>query len=129
MMEPKALTLQEFTRLSPCWPEYIMNVPFWSGKGILIARIHPNCNRHTGDDDVLARALVYQLPDDIDPAGGLRRLTIRRCNIESLGANEFGRERAKMYRACLDAIMTLPVLDLTNAAPGLSWDFMKTLAQ
>lgn len=107
----KMLTVEDFARLGPAWPEYL-----GLGKGVLLARVHPNCNRPKGDEDVLARALVYMSNN-----GELRRMTIRRSNIRA-NADGFLRDYAKAYRECLNKILELPVLDLTNSTPALDED-------
>ncbi|VBA47128.1 hypothetical protein [Mycobacterium attenuatum] len=113
-MLPKVLTLRDFAALSSVWPEYISGVGFGRvAKSVLLARIHPNCNRLTGDEDVLARALVYT-PEDEFGASSLRRLTIRRKQVEPVARDEDTQESASAYRACLYAIYALPVLELTD---------------
>jgi hypothetical protein len=103
-MEIKTLTLAAFAELRSEWPEGLDS----PSKGTLIARIHPECNRSQGDETVLARALVYS-------GGELRRLTIRRGNVESEDCEDgstFLHDYAKMYRECLYAVMKLPIIEL-----------------
>lgn len=94
----KTLTLERFARLPSAWPENLSGICGWAGgAGILIARIHPNCNRPVGDENVVARALVYTPADQIESTTSLRfqikepsdqiesyelrRLTIRTTNL------------------------------------------------
>lgn len=89
------LTVEQFASLSTAWPETLLN------EGCnLLARIHPRHNRITGDDTVLARALVYVAPRDIrrwgtdaDSApkhieGHLARLTIRTTNLTASSSED-----------------------------------------
>ncbi len=70
----KTLTLSDFASLPPAWPEQL------DDGGVLIARIHPDCNRGEGDEHVLARALVFD-PEALGEHSCLRRLTIRTTNL------------------------------------------------
>lgn len=105
-----SLTIGEFAALPAVWPESLA-----LGDGILIARIDPACNRPQGDEDVLARALVF---DRRRPA--LCRLTIRRQNL-ILKAPEGDHmidhimvEYAAEYTNAFQAVLSLPVLNLRN---------------
>jgi hypothetical protein len=100
----ETLTVQAFAKLNHVWPESVI-----MHGGVFVARIHPNCNRKVGDEDVLVRALVYVLGE-----GRLCRMTIRRRNIENSGYKVLeDTGYTQMYRECLYVIMKLPVLDLT----------------
>lgn len=125
-MTPRTLTLQEFASLPPAWPEYIQGTCAFNGDGtgILIAHVHPICNRPEGDEDVLARALVFVSDSQ---GANLHRLTIRKSNMVlpdtySENVKEFEVERVRAYNQCLDAIGNLPVLQLidTPQKPSLA---------
>ena len=128
------LTLAEFAALPPAWPEYLDGP---NCQSMLIARIHPDCNRSEGDEDVLARALVFDVPPggNLGPAT-LRRITIRKCNLiptpisvpvldnptacdlEHLKwdvelQRRFAENYCRLYADVLQAILTLPVIRLT----------------
>ncbi len=102
------LTLERFAALESCWPEYL-------GDGVLLARIHPRNNRPVGDEEVLARALVFIPPRTyggllgapVERAEGhLARLTIRTTNLTG---DEYGR----LYAQTLLTVLTLPVIELS----------------
>ena len=130
------LTLAEFAALPPAWPEYLDGP---NCQSMLIARIHPDCNRSEGDEDVLARALVFDVPPggNLGPAT-LRRITIRKCNLiptplsvpvpdyltpserehwklygYGYGDSKSAENYREMYADVLRAILTLPVIRLT----------------
>lgn len=125
------LTLAEFAALPPGWPEYLLPP---TGGGVLLARIHPDCNRPEGDEDVLARALMFDPRTDFGPAT-LRRITIRKQNLTWMPSpipapddltdderqhwnlheehgRQFAVDRCREYADVLQAILALPVVTL-----------------
>ena len=54
---PATLTLERFAALRIRWVETIE-----ATGGVMLARIHPRNNRAYGDEEVLARALVFVPP-------------------------------------------------------------------
>ena len=62
------MTVEASARLNPVWRD--MLIDDLSGM-VLLASIHPDNNRPEGDEDVVARALMFR------PDGELGRLTIR----------------------------------------------------
>lgn len=102
-----SLTIEEFASLPAIWPESLA-----LGDAMLIARLDPACNRPQGDEDVLARALVF---DRRRP--GLCRLTIRKQNLTPQSPSGYDVdhimvEYAAEYANSLQAVLSLPVLRL-----------------
>lgn len=131
----KAMTPSIFAALNPAFAEYMWGTEDVWGGMLPIARIHPNCNRPRGDEDVMARALVYMPTDHIEESH-LRRLTIRRRDLdmdenyvrESLSifrSRDWDSERdpatARVadYQRCLQAVSRLPMIDLHD--PLRTW--------
>jgi hypothetical protein len=118
------LTVGAFAALPPCWPEYVTE------GAVLIARISPNNNRPSGDEDVLVRALVYvpdcELIDGPTIPGHLARLTIRggqlEANAEAMRREtepfmvQFCADRLAEYVNVLRAVLCLPVIELGRAS-------------
>ncbi|ALI26936.1 hypothetical protein XA26_31010 [Mycolicibacterium fortuitum] len=110
------MTVSVFASLPTAWPEYLS---CRGGRGFLLAQIHPSAKRAGGEDDVLARALVFMPHDEIEDAH-LRRLTIRYADTEldyeylkSFPEQQsYAVARVEQFRRCLDDCKTLPVLDL-----------------
>ena len=103
------LNIEEFAALPSVWPESLA-----LGDAMLIARIDPACNRPQGDEDVLVRALVF---DRRQP--GLRRLTIRKQNLIPKAPADYMIdhimiEYAAEYAKALQAVLSLPMLNLSN---------------
>lgn len=109
------LTVERFAALQSCWPDSIQ----CSG-GVLLFRVHPKHNRPTGDETVLARAVVW-FPTDQFGDAELRRLTIRAHSIDPSGSWKADSRRDDhdiseyfrlMYLDMLMAVMRLPVVEL-----------------
>lgn len=111
----ESLTLEAFAGLQSARPEYLTGLSE-TGTGILLARIHPNCNRPVGDESVIARALVYMPEDSVGPSS-LRRLTIRTGDLVSRAATPYAdlnRTLDNLYPRALQAVWRLPVLELKS---------------
>lgn len=87
----------------------------------LLARIHPNCKRRYGDDDVLERALVF-LPADESRASCLGRFTIREKDVFIRPSSDFKNELSEkialelvlIYRELRNKIEGLPTIEMTH---------------
>jgi hypothetical protein len=107
------LTLERFAALESAWPATIAVTG-----GLLLARIHRRNNRPHGDEDVLARALVFIPPHTYGPiaawdksettcsAGYLARLTIRTTNLT-------GDDYGQAYVELLKIVLALPVIEFS----------------
>lgn len=116
----KSMTVSVFASLPTAWPEYL-----WGG-GKLIAKIHDNCLKAGGEPDVIARVLV-EVPGNEVEETHLARLTIRYRNTELDYSmlKDFPEDQSLLvsriedYRACLEMIAPLPVVDLHD--PFKTW--------
>jgi hypothetical protein len=120
---PPTLTVEIFAALRPAFPYTDLD----QNGGILLARIHPDNNRATGDETVLARALVYVHPYKFltqkveDDEAHLGRLTIRAHNLlyhQTLQQKddewdaELYMAMGQSYVNALFLVMKLPVIKL-----------------
>lgn len=114
----QSLTVEQFAALPPAWLDTIRR---WGG--VLVARIHPCHNRADGDEDVLARALVFVPPrTDTNPFargeeptrrdGHLARLTNRGAQVT------LGGQRGDDYCALLASVCRLPMIRLPRDGGG-----------
>ncbi len=124
---PTPMTVEASARLNPVWRD--MLIDDLSGM-VLLASIHPDNNRPEGDEDVVARALMFR------PDGELGRLTIRsgmlrmadETFVDDLGgtcsdATPWATLKLLQSYSCLaietlHAVMKLPVITLPSAKNG-----------
>ncbi|BCP05628.1 hypothetical protein [Mycobacterium paraintracellulare] len=120
----RCMTPSVFAALPAAWPEYVRGC---GGQGLLVARIHPLCNRDgiDGEPDVIVRGLVH-MPNDEREKQHLRRITIRERHLDFepkdiadyLSGNEdknmlpLWRDRRSFYCKIMERLWLLPALDL-----------------
>lgn len=81
----KSMTVSVFASLPSAWPEYL-----WSG-ATLIARVHDNCLKNSGqpdvETDVIARVLV-EVPEEKIPADQAVRMKKHGDRLKQIGAHD-----------------------------------------